>query len=756
MATVVACGGESDEPPSSPAATPTPAVTATATPTAPPETTATASPPATPTPAATPAPRATPAPTPTPTPTPSDPNATTFQYDTYDTTGAVSTAGSYAFLSNPDDTSTAVTTYEALRDGTATALLIHTSDADGASRADVYDEVEVGDLFEWRQADDCFVRYTVTEVKPDPAGDVPRKALDVAWMTFTYTGCSGTLSTSNDVQIVWGDLPNLGGESLKVPVIHGAYEIVPIDWEGETLREYVSFPDYSDPVETDDITVARTLDFWREPTIPEGWTFDKAISAGGDAYGGARWGYCATWGAHDRIIPEANNYAHPQMGVRICADFTSSRYGNRDASWSDGSGTHETRVIAGRPAILRFSPPGPNHSPGFPTLIEVFDPETEVTYEIEAIDYDLKSNPEAVVAMARSLFEDVAQAPGATTFRYDTYDTTGAVSTPGSYVFLSDPDDTSTAVTTYEGLRDGTTTALLIHTSDADGVSRADVYDTVEEGDLFEWHQAGDCFVRYTVTEVKPDPAGTVPRKLLAVEWMTYAYSGCSGTISANANVGMTWSDLLDLGGVDLPAPVVHGRFHLVPENWEGTIEDATYHDPPDESPAFEERVATTLEAARALNLPYWREPTLPEGWTLSRAWEGGLDAPRYGFVAIYLTEPLEFPDGRMLRQTGLKVLGAFADTRRGTQQSSYADGRNVRETRVIAGLPAMILRSPPGPNYLWNADVHVRVYDPDNGSSYTFIVSAPHRSDLAADGNAKLETAIAIVRTFFESPEEE
>ena len=345
--------------------------------------------------------------------------------------------------------------------------------------------------------------------------------------------------------------------------------------------------------------------------------------------------------------------------------------------------------------------------------------------------------------------------PSTTTFRYDTYDTMGAVDTPGSYAFLSDPDDTSTAVTTYEGLRDGTTTALLIHT-DADGVSRADVYDTVEEGDLFEWHQAGDCFVRYTVTEVKPDPAGTVPRKLLAVEWMTYAYSGCSGTISANANVGMTWSDLLDLGGVALASPVVHGRFHLVPENWEGTIEDATYHDPPDESPAFEERVATTLEAARALNLPYWREPTLPEGWTLSRAWEGGLDAPRYGFVAIYLTEPLEFPDGRMLRQTGLKVLGAFADTRRGTQQSSYADGRNVRETRVIAGLPAMILRSPPGPNYLWNADVHVRVYDPDNGSSYTFIISAPHRSDLAADGNAKLETAIAIVRTFFESPEEE
>ena len=33
-----------------------------------------------------------------------------------------------------------------------------------------------GDLFEWYEADDCFVRYTVTEVKPDPTGDRPPQA----------------------------------------------------------------------------------------------------------------------------------------------------------------------------------------------------------------------------------------------------------------------------------------------------------------------------------------------------------------------------------------------------------------------------------------------------------------------------------------------------------------------------------------------------------------------------------------------------
>ena len=99
--------------------------------------------------------------------------------------------------------------------------------------------------------------------------------------------------------------------------------------------------------------------------------------------------------------------------------------------------------------------------------------------------------------------------PSPTTFRYDTYDTTGEVAEPGSYAFLADPADTTSAVTTYEALRDGTTTALLIHKSDAHGASQAALYDAVEAGDLFEWHEADDCFVRYKVTEVKPDPTGT-------------------------------------------------------------------------------------------------------------------------------------------------------------------------------------------------------------------------------------------------------
>ena len=655
----------------------------------------------------------------------------------------MSTPGSYVFLSDPDDTSTVVTTYEALRDGTTTALLIHTSDADGASRADVYDAVEVGDLFEWHKADDCFVRYTVIEVKPDPAGAVPRKLLAVEWMTYAFTGCSGTIPASTVATVDWGELSDLGGTSLAAPVIHGTFQIAPEDWEGEVKSRLLIRPDeFSPERDADSMTAARSLDLWREPDLPEGWTFGWASSGG---YGSHPYGYCATFLTEERTYQGRSGRYE---GVEICGYHAGSRFNRWDAAWHEGAHIRETRVLAGRPALALYSPPGPRFDGLTAADVYIYDPATETEYSVLGKDTVLLDDVNVAIAIALSLFADAPPPAGATTFRYDTYDTTGAVSTPGSYVFLADPDDTFTVVTTYEALRDGTATALLIHTSDAGGASRADVYDTVVAGDLFEWHQADDCFVRYTVTEVKPDPTGTVPRKLLAVEWMTYAYSGCSGTISANANVGMTWSDLLDLGGVDLPAPVVHGTFHLEPPSWEGKAMVGTRHDPPDTSPALEETSVDTLAAARAQDFPYWREPsTMPEGWELSRAWEGGLDAPWYGFCSVYVTSP----PGKVLQ-----ACGAFSTARRFAQDSSYrvSAGQNVRETRVIGGRPAMILWSPPGPEYVWYGDIHIRVFDRDTEGVYGFIYSVPKRSD--SDANAILQEALDLVTSFFESAEEE
>ena len=181
-----------------------------------------------------------------------------------------------------------VTTYEGLRDGSTTGLVIHKNDSAGASQEAFYDLVEAGDLFEWRQASDCFVRYTVTEVKDDPAGDPPRKLLAVAWMTYAFTGCSGAISPTATASLQWGPLPDLGGTSLTAPVIHGSYQLVPEDWSGTTEAGQGHHPPGVPPgpflggpaTETDDLTVAREHPYWREPVLPDGLTFWGAVTGG--------------------------------------------------------------------------------------------------------------------------------------------------------------------------------------------------------------------------------------------------------------------------------------------------------------------------------------------------------------------------------------------------------------------------------------------------------------------------------------------
>ncbi len=667
----------------------------------------------------------------TPSPTPVAPGPTTFRYDTYDTTGAVSTPGSYAFLSNPDDTSTVVTTYEALRDGTTTALLIHKSDADGASRADVYDAVEVGDLFEWHQADDCFLRYLVTEVKPDPTGTAARKLLAVEWMTYAFTGCSGAVPSDLSASVAWGELPDLGGPSLTEPVMHGAFQLVPHGWDGE-VRNYKTYDPPGDarakPVVQEEFPSQEMLDalpYYSEPDLPAGWRL-TFVSSGTKS--DPELGYNATYG------PSTGG-----IGLGVTGHF----YGMRGIPQGTAylGGVVETRVIDDRVMLVAYSPPGPDHDPRFHTQIWVFDSESESGYNLIAYSDSLR-DLDVLVGIARSLFtlappatsaEPTPVAPEATTFRYDTYDTTGAVATAGSYAFLSNPDDTSTVVTTYEALRDGTTTALLIHTSDAGGASQAALYDTVEAGDLFEWRQADDCFVRYTVTEVRPDPVGTVPGKLLAVEWLTYAFTGCSGTVSIGDSAIMTWGELADFGGTNLRFPVVHGPFQLAPEGWVGTVEAVRSYDPPAYS--LNSPVSTS-DAIVARSLPYWREPTLPAGWIFSWASSGEISGPIYGYCALFATA-----DG----YAGVEVCGFYRTSSRAVIHSSRAQGRIAYETRVLAGRPGWVRYSPKGPEHSDVLSIRVAIYDEDTQSMYVI---------LGQDGSLRggdVDAVIAIAESLFE-----
>ena len=96
-----------------------------------------------------------------------------------------------------------------------------------------------------------------------------------------------------------------------------------------------------------------------------------------------------------------------------------------------------------------------------------------------------------------------------TTFRYNSFDRTGAAAAPGSYAFLMPDGQSTSVVTTYEQLRTEST-VMRVNAKDEHGASWGDFYDTVAAGDRFELRETSDCWTRYHVTEVTPRPELTV------------------------------------------------------------------------------------------------------------------------------------------------------------------------------------------------------------------------------------------------------
>ena len=400
------------------------------------------------------------------------------------------------------------------------------------------------------------------------------------------------------------------------------------------------------------------------------------------------------------------------------------------------NGPSEDAPAPAEPAPAAPAPPAETPQP--PITPDASVPEPPAEPAAPAVPAINTAEPAAAPGEpAPPLAESPAPEPAPRSFRYDTYDRSGAVTEPGRYAFLADPGDPSSAVTTYEGLRDGTATALRIHTHDAHGVSQADLYGAVEAGDLVEWKQADDCFVRYQVTAVPEPPAAAVSRTF-GVAWMTYAFTGCSGPIAADTAVTFEWGDLPNLGGTSLTAPIRHGSFQIVPEGWTGATEDPSGHSPPGwniNNPRYTENLA---EARR---YPYWREPALPSGWTFAQA---STDPTRttYGYRAVYST-----PRGGL----GFIVEGDHATYRGYTRDAAWrTNGGNhlsVTETRVIAGRPAQVTYSPLGPGHFDLAAVIVWIYDPATESRYA--VYGETKSLLGAN----VDAVIAIACSLFEPP---
>ena len=625
------------------------------------------------------------------------------RYDRFDPTGEASTPGSYAFLMPDGDAMSVVETYEELRTA-STVMRVHTVDAVGVSHAAFYDAVEAGDLFEWRESDDCFVRYAVTEVMSDPTGAVPRKLLAVEWMTYSYgRGCSGSVATDTTAITAWGDLPNIRSSDVTSFVRHGPYLTSPSDWRSwASVREpsTVHWPPGASGsgeipvarlgVGTRDLAEARRLlPYWSDPVLPEGWTFRYAES-GTDS--SPTIGHCATY-SHD------GEY----LGVEVCIRYKERRPQYQPAT-RGGSLVWETLVVDGRAALVRYSPQGPVHDPNRSIIVLVFDAETGIEYQVWGYMSALRgSDPAAAIAIARSLLPDPRE-PSSPVLRYDRFDPTGEASKPGSYAFLMPDGDTTRVVETYEELRTEST-VMRVHTVDADGVSHAAVYDGVGVGDLFEWRESDDCFVRYQVTEVMPDPSGTVPRKLLAVEWMTYAFTGCSGAVNASAVVSVKLGPLPHLGGTDITAPVVHGVYQIVPVGWTGATKASVRSE---RSTSYPPEVGTAdITVARTMR--YWRDPAVPEGWVFYGAAGGGDELqPVDGYCASWVAAT----GGRGFKVCGKKGHRIWF----GVGEGSWHGGNSVFETRVVAGRPASVIYSTTDPFF----PLQMRVYDPATDVEYT------------------------------------
>ena len=401
---LAACGGTPGERPALPATATATASPAAAEPTAPP----TATPP--PTVAAPPEATATPPPTPTATPTPSPTSRatppatatatpTTFRYDTFDRTGAAAPPGSYAFLMPDGQTTSVVTTYEQLRTE-STVMRVNAKDEHGASWATFYDTVAVGDVVEWRQADDCWARYRVTTA-PQPAGGAVSRELGVRWVTYAARGCTGAISGYAGASLNLNPPLAIKSSEITVPVRHGPYLLVPSGWTGG-VEDAAPVPTPSDtgasraadasptattaPWEvTFDLVEARRHPYWRDPELPGGWTFAKA-EANYEGIDGYIAFYLDSLGGLGLEYQVARNFWQPRK-IRAV----------------DGMSIHELRLIDGRPAVVRYSPSG-NLTQVTKALI--FDEASGIDVIVVGVSARVGGSPEIVITVARSLLHE--------------------------------------------------------------------------------------------------------------------------------------------------------------------------------------------------------------------------------------------------------------------------------------------------------------------------------------------------------------
>ncbi len=353
------------------------------------------------------------------------------RYDRLDATGEVAEAGGWAIL---DAGGEVLATWEGLRSEAAT-LRVHQTDAGGTSWAPEFGAVSEGDLFEWRKASDCWVRYHVTGPPVRPSGGSGRWEFPVEWMTYAATGegCTGAVGAATvlaadeappDV-VRSPDVARLGA-----PVRHGPFLMVPVGWTGaiepevevaatppvfkvpegsgasvsagqsggsatpewpegyphaSQLRSYQmrlddTAPDWGISSRTASLAEIRQHPLWREPALPSGWYMHKAKAV--------LRGYEAHY---------ADDQGFDALRIRIWW-----------LPWEPYTGhvidhptrIHELIIIDGHPAKIEYG----SLNVAYPhAYVTIYDKSTGIEYEVTGENASLRGDIGAVIAIARSL-----------------------------------------------------------------------------------------------------------------------------------------------------------------------------------------------------------------------------------------------------------------------------------------------------------------------------------------------------------------
>ncbi len=321
-----------------------------------------------------------------------------------DATGEVAEAGGWAILGADG---AVLATWEGLRSEAAT-LRVHQTDAAGTSWAPEFGVVSEGDLFEWRKASDCWVRYHVTGPPVRPSAGSGRWEFPVEWRAYAATGegCKGAVASGAVLRADEDAPTTVSTANIASPVRQGPFLIRPLDWDGER-EQATHHPEppaatggasgsSSEPAwvqATNAADAKRLFRYWKDPALPSGWTLLRATQDPSGVDGPVPDGHCA-------VYRTADGY----LAVDTCVGYIEYRPFSVRPWWTDGSMVYELRIIDGHDTLIAYSPPGPAYNRYFGVEVHVSDKRSGIVYSVYGGHISLRGdNVDAVIAIALSL-----------------------------------------------------------------------------------------------------------------------------------------------------------------------------------------------------------------------------------------------------------------------------------------------------------------------------------------------------------------